>query len=180
MDNAVLKTIRERRSVFKFLPSELEKETLEQILEAGRWAPSWTNSQPWSFIVVKDKELKRKIGEIGSRKTFFSKANWMADAATIIVVSVDPNLDPYHYIEDGAIAAHNMALAAHSLGYETYYLGIYDSEKSRGTAEEEVKKLLQIPDRLRVIALLPIGIPETLPNSTRKELGTLVYSDKYG
>ena len=74
MDNPVLQSIRERRSVTNFLPSKMDNEAIEQILEAGRWAPSWINSQPWKFIVITEKELKRKVGEIGSLKTFFSKA----------------------------------------------------------------------------------------------------------
>lgn len=93
MDNPVLKAIRERRNIFAFFPSELEKETLWQMLDAGRWAPSWINSQPWRFIVVTDSELKRKIGAIGNRKTFFSKPSWMEDAAVVIVVTVDPKKD---------------------------------------------------------------------------------------
>jgi len=180
MENQVLKAIRERRSVFRFKPSKLEKESLENILDAGRWAPSWTNTQPWSFIVVDDPELKRMIGEAGYRITMFSTANWMADAAAIIVVSVDPHLDPYHYIEDGAIATHNMALAAHSLGYETYYLGIYDVKASGKSVEKEVKKLLKIPDKMRVIALLPVGTPDMKPESSRKPLHTMIYYNKYG
>ncbi|UCE96718.1 MAG: nitroreductase family protein, partial [Candidatus Bathyarchaeota archaeon] len=170
MDTPVLKTIRERRSVRSFLPSELDKEILEKILEAGRWAPSWINSQPWSFVVVTDRTLKRKMGEIGNRKTYFSKADWMDDAAVIIVIAVDPERDPNHYVEDGAIAAQNMALAAHSLGYESYYLVIFENEKEEKTAEEEIKSLLQIPERMRVIAILPIGVPERIKESSRKDL----------
>ncbi len=174
-----MKAIRERRSVVRFLPSELEKETLEKILDAGRWAPSWINSQPWSFIVVTDKELKRKIGEIGSRKTAFSKADWMEDAAAVVVVVVDPDQDQYHHVEDGAIAAQNIALATHSLGYASFYLGIYHSKKEKKTAEKEVKKLLQVPEKMRVIAILPIGTPERVKESSRKDLRTLVYYNKY-
>lgn len=180
MKNQVLKAIHERRSVFRFKPSELNKETLEQILEAGRWAPSWTNSQPWSFIVVTDKELKRKIGKIGIRVTMFSAADWMEKAAVLIVVAVDPELDPYHYVEDGAVATQNMALAAHSLGYASYYLGIYDSKKGKGTAEDKVKKILQIPEKMRVIAVLPIGVSEIVSESSRKGLHTLIHYNKYG
>lgn len=179
MDNQVLKTIQERRSVVKFLPSKLDKETLEQILNAGRWAPSWINSQPWSFIVVTKKDLKRKIGEIGNQKTFFSKADWMEDAAAVIVVVVDPVQDSFHYIADGAIAAQNMALAAHSLGYASYYLGMAESNNENLTAEEEVKNLLQIPERMRVIVVLPIGISERVPVSSRKDLDKLVSYNKY-
>ncbi|NIO36453.1 hypothetical protein GTO27_01985 [Candidatus Bathyarchaeota archaeon] len=180
MNNPVIKAIQERRSVRYFLPSELDEETLEQILDAGRWAPSWINSQPWTFIVVMDKQSKRKIGRIGNRKTSFSKADWMDDAAAVIVVTVDPSQDPKHYVEDGAIAAQNMALAAHSLGYETYYLGIYESKEGSRSAEKEVKKLLQVPEEMRVIAVLPIGIPERELQSSRKDLNTIVFYDKYG
>lgn len=179
MDNRVLKAIRERRSVVRFLPSELDKEMLKQILEAGRWAPSWANTQPWNFIVVTDEEVKRKIGEIGSRKTVFSSPVWMKGATAVIVVAVDPELDPYHFAEDGAIAAQNIALAAHSLGYASYYLGIYYAGKEKKTAEEEVKKLLQIPQKMRVIAILPVGVAERVPKSTRKELGVFVHYNKF-
>jgi nitroreductase len=179
MSNEVVNAILERRSVNAFLPSELDKNVLEQILNAGRWAPSWTNSQPWSFVVITNKELKRKIGAIGSRKTFYSKAPWMEDAAVIIVVVVDPDKDPFHYVEDGAIAAQNMALAAHSLGYASYYLGIFELEKKEETAEAEVKKLLQIPSKMRVVAVLPIGISEKVPQSSRKDLIVFTHYNRY-
>lgn len=182
MDNPVLKAIRERRSIFAFFPSELEKETLWQMLDAGRWAPSWINSQPWRFIVVTDSELKRKIGAIGNRKTFFSKPSWMDDAAVVIVVTVDPEKDPNHYVEDGAIAAQNIALAAHSLGYASFYLGIYETknENDGKTAEDDVKALLQIPEKIRIIAILPIGVPEKIKKSSRQDLTDVVYYDKFG
>ena len=182
MDNPVLKAIRERRSISAFFPSELEKETLWQMLDAGRWAPSWINSQPWRFIVVTDSELKRKIGAIGNRKTVFSKPSWMDDAAVVIVVTVDPEKDPNHYVEDGAIAAQNIALAAHSLGYASFYLGIYETknETDGKTAEDEVKALLQIPEKIRIIAILPIGVPERIKKSSRQDLTDVVYYEKFG
>jgi len=180
MSNETLRTIMERRSITRFLPSEPDDGVLDQILEAGRWAPSWINVQPWSFIVVTDKDLKHRIGEISSRKTAFAKGKWMEDAAAILVVIVNPDLDPYHYVEDAAIAAQNMALAAFSLGYGSYYLGIYESKKETDTAEDEIKKLLQIPEKMRVIVILPIGIPETTKESSRTELRKIVHFNLYG
>ncbi|MGB9861933.1 MAG: nitroreductase family protein, partial [Candidatus Bipolaricaulaceae bacterium] len=46
--------IRGRRSVLRFEPDPIPEEDLEKILEAGRWAPSYANSQPWKFVVVKN------------------------------------------------------------------------------------------------------------------------------
>ena len=172
---------RDRRSIHRFLPGEIEEEILEQILEAGRWAPSWINSQPWSFIVVTDKELKRQIGEIGSGKTIFSKANWMVDASAIVVVTVDPEKDANHYVEDGAIATQNMALAAHTFGYASYYLGIFDNKNKKGTSEDKLKTLLNIPKKMRVISILPLGVPEKEieVKSSRKKLQEIVHYNSY-
>ncbi len=123
--------------------------------------------------------MKHKIGEIGNQKTFFSKDDWMEDVAAVIIVVVDPDQDSFHYVEDGAIAAQNMALAAHSLGYASYYLGMFESNNENMTAEEEVKNLLQIPERMRVIAVLAIGISERVPVSSRKDLDKPVFYNKY-
>ena len=180
VDHGVLKAIRERRSVRYFLPAELDKEALDQILDAGRWAPSWINSQPWAFIVVEEPELKQAIGRIDNRKTAFSKADWMDDAAVAIVIVVDPTEHSNHFVEDGAIAAQNMALIAHGLGYASFYLGLSERKAGDTSAEEEVKQLLQVPERMRVIAILPIGIPERVPESSRKELQTLIHHNMYG
>jgi nitroreductase len=172
---------RERRSIHRFLPGEIDQKSLEQILEAGRWAPSWINSQPWNFIIITDNELKRRVGEIGGEKTIFSKADWMADAAAIIVVAVDPEIDANHYVEDGAIATQNMALAAHSLGYGSYYLGVFDQKNKKGTAEDRLRKILNLPKKMRVISILPLGIPErdVETKSTRKELKEIVRYNSY-
>lgn len=172
---------RDRRSIHRFLPSEIEEKILEQILEAGRWAPSWINSQPWSFIVVTDKELKHRVGEIGSGKTIFSKADWMVDAVAIVVVTVDPEIDANHYVEDGAIATQNMALAAHTFGYGSYYLGVFDNKNKKGTVEEKLKTLLNIPKKMRVISILPLGIPEKKKEaeSSRKKLEEIVHYNSY-
>ena len=67
MSNLVLETIRERRSSFRFEPTLINDEQLKLVLEAGRWAPSWANTQPWRFIVIKDKETKENSAA-GSRQ----------------------------------------------------------------------------------------------------------------
>jgi nitroreductase len=60
---AVLKSIENRRSIRKFRPDSVDDEKIKAILSAGRWAPSFLNLQPWKFIVVKDKGIKKQIGE---------------------------------------------------------------------------------------------------------------------
>ena len=55
---------RKRRSIRKFKPAPVPDEYIEKIIEAGRWAMSGANGQPWEFIVVKDKETIKKIVEV--------------------------------------------------------------------------------------------------------------------
>lgn len=60
---AFLELVKRRRSIRRLKPDPIPDEYIEKILEAARWAPSGANSQPWEYIVVKDKKLKDKIVE---------------------------------------------------------------------------------------------------------------------
>ncbi len=177
MVNAVLRAIRERRSTVRFKSAQVEEEKIQQILEAGRWAPSFMNRQPWEFIVVSDPEVKRQLGQIGVRVTLFSEG--IKQASTVIVVVVDPKKDPYHYIEDGSVSAQNMVLAAHSLGLASYWIGVFNLQSDKKSPEGAVKETLKIPKDFRVIALLPIGIPAYGERSDRKQLVNLVHQNHY-
>lgn len=190
VENEVLKAIRERRSILRFRPEPVQDEKIQAILEAGRWAPSCGNSQPWEFIVVKDETRRQKISAVAERVTlaqqllvspggFPSKGIEVAPA--IIVTCVDPRKDPSHFIEDGAVAAQNMALAAHSLGLASYWVGVYSPRDVKGSPEGEVKEILNIPHEYRVIAFLPIGLPAyDIERKERKSLREITNYDQYG
>lgn len=73
----ILELIRTRRSIRKYKPDDVPDELINKILEAGRWAPSGENSQPWRFIVVRDREHIRQVGETagwGSRRRFTAES----------------------------------------------------------------------------------------------------------
>lgn len=185
-ENAVLRAIKERRSIIRFDPKPVTKEQLQAILEAGRWAPSFANSQPWEFIVVRDKGLLAELNGLVRRiaiarrgKVVVSKEG-LGEAPVVIVVAVDPWKDPQHYVEAGTAAAQNMALVAHSLGLASYWAGVYNPRGGAATPEVKIKRLLGIPKEHRVLALLPIGVPAYKDQSERKELAELVRYDRYG
>ena len=180
MENEVLRAIRERRSIYKFKADSVTDEKLLAILEAGRWAPSWTNTQPWEFIVVKDIATKEKICEIARNTLLIVHGGSIEGCSCIIVICVDPRRDPYHFLEDGAVATQNMALAAHSLGLGTYWTGIFNLENVKGSLEEQVKNVLKIPDQIRVVAILPIGVPSYSKEGERKWLRDMLHYDEYG
>jgi len=173
----VLDAIMQRRSIYQFKPEPVPDEKIDAILEAGRWAPSYANSQPWEFITVRDSKLKQEIVEI-ARETLVGRPG-IEGAHVIIATCVDPAKDMYHFIEDGAAATQNMALAAHSLGLATYWIGILSSTKDRKSVEYKVKQALNIPETMRVISLLPVGIPAYSTEKPRKTLEEVSSVDKY-
>ena len=175
MINPVLEAIKDRRSVIRFETAPIEEGKIQAILEAGRWAPSWVNTQPWRFILITDPEIKERISEHVT--TIHNLA--IREAPICIAVCVDPKEDPYHFVEDGAVATQNMALAAHSLGLGSCWIGVFNLKGKKGSAETRIKEILKVPKTYRVISLLPVGIPKYVPEKNRKEPSQLVYRDKF-
>ncbi len=64
--------IRTRRSIRSYKKDPVPEELVREILDAARWAPSGKNRQHWHFIVIKDEDLKKEVGETGI-PTFFNK-----------------------------------------------------------------------------------------------------------
>ena len=163
----VLEAIGARRSIRKFRPKPISDEKLKMVLEAGRLAPSAGNRQPWLFVVVKKLERKRAVAKAADNQTF------IADAGVIIVALGDPEASPRWFRQDPMIAVEHMVLAATDLGYGTCWIGAFN--------EEEVKRILRIPRKLKVIALLPIGFPNESPlPRPRRPLKEIFFLDECG
>ena len=166
-----------RRSIFRYTSELVQEEKITSILEAGRWAPSYANTQPWEFITVRDGKLRKEICDI-AQETMAAHAG-IEGAQAIIVICVNPKKDEYHFIEDGAVATQNMALAAHSLGLSSYWVGIFDLADAMNSIEKKIKRVLNIPDQMRVIALLPIGVPAYSTEKPRKRLVEICHDNVY-
>lgn len=164
----VLEAIRTRRSIRKYERRPVPEESVRKILEAGRWAPSASNAQPWNFIVLRDEGVRREVARAATYGKF------LAEAPLGIAVVIDPaaSTDP---VEDGAIATQNMILAAHALGLGTCWIGSYGS-----AYEERVKEILRIPEGKRLLSIVSVGFPAESRKSERRELGELAFSDRYG
>jgi len=175
VNNSVLKAIRGRRSSSGFKSTPVDKEKLNAILEAGRWAPSWANTQPWRFIVIKDKGIKERMSEAVS--TFFKSS--IRDAPICVAICVNPKKDSFHFIEDGTTATQNMALAAHSIGLSTSWIGVFSLRNEKNSSEKKLKKILDIPKEWRLISILPLGVPEFKETSTRKDLTTILDFNRF-
>lgn len=177
-----LEAIRTRRSVRRFSDQPVEPEKLQAVLEAVQQAPSWSNKQCWSLVVVQDQEARARISDLSFVESFFAVYGYksnpaqkaLAQAPVVIVACADPdrsgdlNGQPY-YLADMGIATENLMLAAHDQGLGSVFVGVFD--------EEELKKLLNIPDAIRIVGLFPLGYPasETKSGPARKQLSEFVH-----
>jgi len=164
--NDVLKAIKNRRTIRKFKSNPIDDEMLQVILEAGRWAPSFSNLQPWRFIVIKDQSTKNALDKAARESVLHLGIN---EAPVVILVCVDRRIDPLHAIEAGAAATQNMTLAAYSLGLGAGWIGIWGTE-----AEASIQKIFKLPETVRAVSLLPIGIPDESPEGLRKSIEEFV------
>jgi nitroreductase len=164
--NEVLRTIKNRRTIRRFKSDPIEDKKLQAILDAGRWAPSFSNLQPWRFIVIKDQNLKNALDKAARESVLHLGIN---EAPVIILVCVDRRIDPLHAIEAGAAATQNMTLAATSLGLGAGWIGIWGTE-----AEASIQKIFKLPETVRAVSLLPLGIPNESPEGNRKPIEELV------
>ena len=169
----VKEAIRIRKSVRSYLPRPVEEEKIMELLEAARLAPSAKNYQEWRFVIVRDKNLREKLAEIACGQSF------VAEAPCVFVCCADTDnhvmtCGQLCYPIDVAIAIDHITLRAVELGLGTCWIGAF--------YEDEVKKLLDIPDRIRVVELLTVGYPKD-PSPVEKyrlPLEKLYYLEKWG
>ncbi|MFY9396771.1 MAG: nitroreductase [Desulfomonilia bacterium] len=159
-----------RRSIRRFTPEPVSGEMVEAVLEAGRWAPSGLNNQPWRFAVIRDPKLKDRI----SRLTRYGS---VVRSANVLIAVFFDTVSGYDRTKDlQAIGAciENMLLAAHEQGLGSVWLG--EILKSG----PEVCSLLNAPDAYEFMALLALGHPKGEPPGApeRKPLSELVFFQK--
>lgn len=160
----MLEVIKKRRSIRTYQPREVEEGKLNEVLGAAMFSPSSMHRRPWEFIVVKDEEVKEKLSQ-ATRYASFAK-----DAPLVLVLCADESKDP-RWVEDLAIASENIYLEAANQGLGTCFIQIRETRTPGGdSGEDYVKRLLQIPEKIRVLCLLPLGYPaENLPGHSDSE-----------
>jgi len=178
----VIEAIKTRRSIRHYKPDAIPEEKLNAVLEAARWAPSWANTQCWSFVVIKDKETKAKLAETLTPSNPSRSA--IEEAPIVIVICAELDKSGFYrgkvvtdksnwYMYDVALAAQNLALAAHSFGLGTVHVGAFDAQK--------VARILEVPQGVVVVIMTPLGYPSRQGRTPpRKELSELVSYETFG
>ena len=91
---SVLALLKGRRSIRLYKPDPVPDEMVEQLLEAGRWAPSASNRQPWAFIVVRDEAIRREVAQHAA----YYFIRWaQAEDASLLIAMVTATSRPQGY-----------------------------------------------------------------------------------
>ncbi|MGE3062071.1 MAG: nitroreductase family protein [bacterium] len=140
-----------RRSTRKYSDKEIEKKKIEVILKAGMYAPSAHNTQPWHFIVIRNKNLMCEISKV------HRYAGMTKNASAVILVCADTARqdDPGYFSQDCSAATENILLSAHIEGIGACWIGIYPVKERM----EKISALLKLKKNLAPFSLIALGYP---------------------
>ena len=170
----VSEVIRNRTVVRQFKPDVIPDDILSKILDAARWAPSPFNTQPWEFVIIKDKETLKSIARYARYSGYLENAPM---ALAVVVPPLDGKFSWINSIGEPRYAAASAEydVAAWELGIGTCWVSI---------EREKVSELLKVPGTHFVLTVIPVGYPETTPpkhdESSRKKLKDMIFYEKYG
>ena len=171
---SVLDNIHARTSIRSYQPKEVEDEKIEQLLRAAMAAPTATNRQPWAFIVIRDKET---MNELGSTLPY---AKMVKDAPLAIAVCGDltkaiSGAGIEYWVQDASAASENLLLATQALGLGAVWTGVYPIDER----VKEVQKILQLPEQIVPLNVIPIGYPAETPLPKDKWKPENVHYDRW-
>ncbi|NIR88104.1 nitroreductase [Candidatus Bathyarchaeota archaeon] len=160
---SLLHVIFRRRSIRRYKREPIPDDVLRNILEAGRLAPSADNAQPWHFIVITEPRIKEKLAR--------GRWNRFIKDSAVTIVGCGYASNRWSTI-DVAIALENMVIAAEAQEVGSCWIGDFE--------EEKVKELLDIPDNLKVVALVAFGYPAEKPSQpSKKSLEAIVHYNRF-
>ena len=196
--NGTFETIYSRRAVRKYKDLPVEKNIIEQIVDAGRMAPSAMNRQPWKFHVLTDREKIKsfskeigkasmkgiagiKIGEAGKaivsallhphEFSFFKGGDFIFHGAPVVIFITAPKENTWAAIDVGA-CAQNMMLAAKSLGVDSCPIGL-----AKFVEDTNLYATLNISGKEQVILALIFGYGDEEPVLHKRNKDNLYFID---
>lgn len=168
-----IRLVTDRYSCRSYNPdAEVDKKTVEAVLEAARLAPSAVNRQPWTFVAVTDKETRQAILS-KSRPAFLDAPVLIVACGHHDVAWHRPADDKDHTDVDVSIAVEHICLSAAALGLATCWVCSFDVEATR--------KAINLPNQVEPVALIPLGYATTsqIPAKTRKTMDQILKWEKY-
>jgi len=171
--DASLRDLRRLRQTRRFTEDPVPDEVLARILEVARWTGSAKNTQPWEFIVVRDRELLERLCVIGQTAHFIGKAPLVI---ALVLAGSSPRSEAY----DEGRASERIMLAAQALG-----LGSGTAWWGSEEGSAQAKEVLGVPAEKAFLSCVAIGYPQPVQRKPqvalgRRPLAELVYGDTYG
>lgn len=149
----VREAIENRRSIRKYVRKEIPEETLNDLLDAARLAPSGMNKQPWEIVVITDQKKKEELVPVCNNQRF------IADCSAFLIGIDDPK-EKWMKV-DLAIALDHLSLAATEKGLGTCWIGAFDRDK--------LADFIGLPPDKMVTVCMTLGYPDHSPNAPSKD-----------
>lgn len=165
----LFEAIKNRRSIRKYKPEPLSKETLQKICEAGNFAATANNKCPWHFTVITDRKRLDALELLTEKPT--KNAIFLKQATAAIIVT---SQEVKYYLEDGSAATQNMLLAAHGLGVGTCWVA--------GDKKDycpDVLAFIGAPAGEKLVSIISCGIPDEKPVKNKPELNEILKWDRF-
>jgi len=162
----LFEAIHNRRSIRRYKKDKIKPETLERIVEAGKWAASARAEYPWRFVVVTGADRLKSLAEIAG-----NYGKFLADAQAAIIVT---SLDSKYYLEDGSAATQNMLLAAYALGVGTCWVA-GDKKDYCG----KVLEFVEAPAGYKLVSIISCGVADEKPVKNKPENSEVVVWDHF-
>ncbi len=194
---SLLQIIKKRRSVRVYKAGKVSDKQLEAILEAARWAPSGANTQPWEFVVTRDREKMKRCREIFYNEWRQRKREdpinykglskyYVGDASVLVLVCADPRTMMVYlttrrpgdreklFQASVASAVEQMMLVAASMGFGTVWVSV------REEIEPELRELFNVPQPIRLLWVVPIGRARFWPGAKpRRTIADFTHYESY-
>lgn len=162
----VFDAVRTVLAVRNYQSKPIPPDVVRQIVESAWLTASASNKQPWHFIVVQNPDTLKKLGDLARTGRYIPQA-----PLAVVVVIEDSQLA----LSDASRAIQSMVLTAWEHGVGSNWVGFFGLE--------EVKPFLNIPENLKILAIIPFGYPDQPAGKgkkNRKPFGDVVQKEKYG
>jgi len=193
----LLDVVRSRRSVRVYRTGKVTDKQLEMILEAARWAPSGANTQPWEFVVTRDRAKMKRVRQIYDREWKQRKLedpvnykglkkDYVGDVSVLVLVCADPRTMRVYlttrqpgdreklFQASVANAVEHMMLMAASMDLGTVWVSV------REEVEAELRELFKVPQPLRLLWIMPIGHATSWPKAKpRRKISDFTHREVY-
>jgi nitroreductase len=193
----LLEIIEHRRSARIYKTGKVSDAELQTILEAARWAPSGANTQPWEFVITRDRGKMKRVREIYAKEWRDRKKedpvhykgikkDYVGDVSVLVLVCGDPRTKLVYlttrqpadreklFQASVANAVQQMMLAAASMNLGTVWVSV------REEVEPELRELFKVPEPLRLLWVVPIGHARSWPKAKqRRSISAFTHYDVY-